>query len=84
LIYFCGPGGFSAGFEAADFEVVAALDYDKAAVSTFSANHGIQARQQDLTDFDYSTLPDAEVVIGGPPCTQFSSTKSNKTRVRIH
>lgn len=77
---FCGPGGFSAGFEAAGFEVVAALDYDKDAVTTYSANHKIAARQQDLTDFDYTDLPDADVVIGGPPCTQFSSAKSNKTR----
>lgn len=81
---FCGPGGFSAGFEAAGFEVVAALDYDKDAVSTYSANHRIEARLQDLTDFDYSELPDADVVIGGPPCTQFSLAKSNKTRNILH
>lgn len=77
---FCGPGGFSSGFEAAGFEVVAALDYDKDAVTTFSANHGCIAQRQDLRDFDYSALPEADIVIGGPPCTQFSSAKSNKTR----
>ena len=77
---FCGPGGFSAGFEAAGFEVVAALDYDKDAVTTYTANHDCVARQQDLRDFDYSSLPNADIVIGGPPCTQFSSAKSNKTR----
>lgn len=81
---FCGPGGFSAGFEAANFEVVAALDYDKAAVTTYSANHRLEAQRQDLTNFDYSTLPDADIVIGGPPCTQFSSAKSNKTRNVLH
>ncbi len=77
---FCGPGGFSAGFEAAGFKVVVAMDYDRDAVTTYSANHECVAQQQDLTDFDYSALPDAEIVIGGPPCTQFSSAKSNKTR----
>ncbi|WP_372573296.1 DNA cytosine methyltransferase [Ruegeria jejuensis] len=77
---FCGPGGFSAGFEAAGFEVVAALDYDKDAVTTYSANHKVTARQQDLKEFNYNTLPDADIVIGGPPCTQFSTAKSNKTR----
>lgn len=77
---FCGPGGFSAGFETAGFKVVAALDYDKDAVTTYTANHAVAARQQDLTDFDYSNLPEADIVIGGPPCTQFSSAKSNKTR----
>jgi len=77
---FCGPGGFSAGFEAAGFEIVAALDYDKDAVKTYSANHKIAAKLQDLTDFDYSGLPDADIVIGGPPCTQFSAAKSNRTR----
>lgn len=77
---FCGPGGFSSGFEAAGFEIVAALDYDTDAVTTFTANHGCAAKQQDLSDFDYSELPDADIVIGGPPCTQFSSAKSNRTR----
>jgi DNA (cytosine-5)-methyltransferase 1 len=33
---FCGLGGFSAGFEAAKFEIVAALDFDKDAVATYS------------------------------------------------
>lgn len=77
---FCGPGGFSSGFEAMGFEVVAALDYDKDAVATYTANHECNAIQQDLREFDYSQLPDADIVIGGPPCTQFSSAKSNKTR----
>jgi DNA (cytosine-5)-methyltransferase 1 len=77
---FCGPGGFSTGFELAGFDVVAALDYDRDAVKTFTANHRIAATLQDLKDFDYFQLPDADIIIGGPPCTQFSSAKSNKTR----
>ena len=62
---FCGPGGFSAGFEAAGFEVVAALDYDKDAVETYTANHATPARLQDLTEFDYGQLPDAVTSICG-------------------
>ena len=77
---FCGPGGFSTGFEMAGFETIAAFDYEKDAVETFSANHQCVASQQDLTDYDYSGLPSVDVLIGGPPCTQFSTAKNNKTR----
>lgn len=64
----------------AGFETVAAFDYEKDAVETFSANHQCVASQQDLTDYDYSGLPSVDVLIGGPPCTQFSTAKNNKTR----
>lgn len=80
LDLFCGPGGFSTGFEAAGFEVVAAFDKDKWAVKTFTANHSISAETADLASFDMAEMPAVDVIIGGPPCTQFSSAKSNKTR----
>ena len=80
LDLFCGPGGFSTGFEAAGFETVGAFDKDKWAVKTFSANHKVSAVSADLDNYDMSTMPDVDVIIGGPPCTQFSSAKSNRTR----
>jgi DNA (cytosine-5)-methyltransferase 1 len=80
LDLFCGPGGFSTGFEAAGFEVVGAYDKDKWAVTTYSANHNIAAQSIDLAKFDMADMPDVDLILGGPPCTQFSSAKSNKTR----
>lgn len=78
---FCGGGGLSAGFEQAGFEIILGLDHDKSSVETFLANHqNAKARKVDLRHFDVSELPQADVLIGGPPCTQFSTSKSNKTR----
>ena len=80
LDLFCGPGGFSTGFDMAGFDLVGAYDYDKWAVKTFSKNHKTDAVLADLSDYDMNDMPDADVIIGGPPCTQFSSAKSNRTR----
>jgi DNA (cytosine-5)-methyltransferase 1 len=77
---FCGPGGLSSGFEMAGFEVSAAFDYDSSAVATYSHNHKNAATLADLSEIDVGELPDADIILGGPPCTQFSSAKSNKTR----
>ncbi|WP_439636228.1 DNA cytosine methyltransferase [Oceanicaulis sp.] len=80
LDLFCGPGGLSTGFEMAGFEVIEAYDYERSAVETFSANHKANATLADLGQFDMSEMPTADIILGGPPCTQFSSAKSNKTR----
>lgn len=80
LDLFCGPGGMSTGFEMAGFEIKAAYDKDKWAVETFSNNHSANAEIADLGSVDMNTMPNTDVIIGGPPCTQFSSAKSNKTR----
>ena len=77
---FCGPGGFSTGFELAGFQVIAGYDFNKNAIATFSKNHSGEGHLVDLSNFDYSVLPEADIIIGGPPCTQFSTSKSNKTR----
>lgn len=80
LDLFCGPGGLSTGFEMAGMKIVAAYDYDKSAVETFSKNHDASAELVDLGSVDMREMPDADIIIGGPPCTQFSSAKSNRTR----
>lgn len=74
---FCGGGGLSEGFRQAGFDVVLGLDNNQAACDTFSRNHnGSQAIKTDLSNFDVSELPDCDVLIGGPPCVEFSA--SNK------
>jgi len=78
---FCGGGGLSEGFEQAGFDIIFGLDNDTSAVATFIANHAHAAAEKvDLRHYDVRNLPDTDVLIGGPPCTQFSSSKSNKTR----
>lgn len=68
---FCGAGGLSAGFVAAGFQLVAALDNNAAAVETYRRNLGPHAFPQTITED--LPLPSATVIAGGLPCQGFSS-----------
>ncbi|HZO98026.1 MAG TPA: DNA cytosine methyltransferase [Gaiellaceae bacterium] len=68
---FAGAGGLSLGFTAAGFEVLCAADNTPAAVETYNANLGPHATVLDLAG--EVTLPDCDVIAGGPPCQSFSS-----------
>lgn len=73
---FCGAGGMALGFLRAGFEVVAAFDNWDAAVKTYRRNFGDHIRQVSI-DEDLQ-LPDATVIVGGPPCQGFSSAGSRR------
>lgn len=84
---FCGAGGLSCGFmkgeNGAHFESVLALDNDNAAIRTYNANfgeHGIVANIEDW--IAENPIPEADIVIGGPPCQGFSLL--NKNRIGDH
>ena len=68
LDLFCGAGGLSLGFWACGFEVEG-IDHSSDAVSTYSINLG-KADCADLSDV--SGVPDADVIIAGPPCQPWS------------
>ena len=68
LDLFCGCGGLGLGFEAAGFETFG-FDYDEDSVRSYSKNVGIGKCERLTTE---TRLPDAHVVIGGPPCQPFS------------
>lgn len=75
---FAGAGGMTLGFVddrfGGGFESVWAMDLDRAAVRTFNANfgdHGVCADIEEWVDQD-KPVPQADVVIGGPPCQGFS------------
>jgi DNA (cytosine-5)-methyltransferase 1 len=69
LDLFAGCGGLSLGFEAAGYETIG-YEMDNAATNTYNKNLKGEcfAVKLDL-DFDY---PNAQIVIGGPPCQPFS------------
>jgi DNA (cytosine-5)-methyltransferase 1 len=75
---FCGAGGMTLGFTEASghqFKPTWANDFNKYCVETYSANFGNHCVSGDIVDFlrDPSTeIPQADVVIGGPPCQGFS------------
>lgn len=69
---FAGAGGLSLGFQMADrgFEPVVAVEIDPAAARTFKVNFGCDVVDAPIQTVDW--FPDAEVIIGGPPCQGFS------------
>jgi len=72
LDLFCGAGGLSLGFQHAGFKTVFAADHNRAAIQTYSKNFGHTAHDFDLSDAKVD-LPEADVIVGGPPCQGFSS-----------
>jgi DNA (cytosine-5)-methyltransferase 1 len=72
LDLFSGAGGLSLGFHLADlgFEPVMAVEIDHAAAMTFKANFGCDVVDAPIQTVD--RFPDADVIIGGPPCQGFS------------
>ena len=69
---FAGAGGMTAGFKQAGFEPVFAVELDHDAADTYRANFGDHVVPSPIEQVDADSFPDADVVIGGPPCQGFS------------
>ena len=93
---FSGAGGLSQGFVQAGFDVLAGIDFDDAALQTYSHNiKGAKALKEDLFD-EVKSIKDIEtnlmkkdidVIIAGPPCQGFSLTGArdiNDSRNRLY
>lgn len=66
---FAGCGGLSLGFEAAGYETIG-YEFEENAVNTYNKNLKGRCHLQKLeVGFEY---PEADIVIGGPPCQPFS------------
>lgn len=78
---FCGAGGFSTGVSQLGWEPVWGVDSNQQAVDTWTQNHSGRGLCGDVTDDEVRQMivnefPDVDVLIGGPPCKDFS--KSNR------
>lgn len=69
---FSGCGGMDLGFQKAEFDILWANDFDQKACETYARNIGEHIVHGDITQIDYSNIPDADIVIGGFPCQDFS------------
>lgn len=75
---FAGCGGLSCGFLRQGFDSVLAVESDVFAAASYGANFGIDHVFPGRIDqwIRTGSTPDAEVVIGGPPCQGFSQLGS--------
>ena len=79
---FCGGGGISEGLRLAGFEIVYGLDNSKAAVDTFQHNHPkATVVKSAIEDIDTDSIPEFEVLVGGPPCIEFSASKQGRGNI---
>ena len=85
---FSGCGGLSLGFERASFELVAGYEIWQPAVETYRKNFGHLVHDVDLSDADVSSKHiqqySPEVIIGGPPCQDFSIANNKKSTNRAN
>lgn len=74
---FCGCGGMSLGFELAGHEVLAGFDFWDKAIDVYRKNFIHPVEKADLKDVATATEKvksyAPEMIIGGPPCQDFSS-----------
>jgi DNA (cytosine-5)-methyltransferase 1 len=73
---FCGVGGLSLGFEQAGIPVLASFDNWDRALDIYNANFAHKAAKLDLSDVETAVAElqkyPANMIIGGPPCQDFS------------
>jgi DNA (cytosine-5)-methyltransferase 1 len=69
---FSGCGGLDLGFINAGFQVIFANDNDPVVWKTFEKNHNVSIDKRSLFDIKSDEVPEADGIIGGPPCQSWS------------
>lgn len=69
---FSGCGGMDLAFHQTGFNLKWANDIDKKACDTYARNIGNHIIHGDITQIDYSSIPNADLILGGFPCQDFS------------
>jgi DNA (cytosine-5)-methyltransferase 1 len=81
---FSGAGGMSLGFSGffgQPFKPVWANDFNQFCVNTYNKNFGSHSVVGDIVEIlenQHIQIPEADVVIGGPPCQGFSLLNKNR------
>ena len=75
---FCGCGGLSQGLMDAGYTIRMGIDYDEHILDTYRLNFDHLVVNHDLHDWKSAVdlirenVPDCNVIVGSPPCTEFS------------
>jgi DNA (cytosine-5)-methyltransferase 1 len=86
---FCGVGGLSLGFEQAGIPILASFDNWERALDIYNANFAHKASKLDLSDVPTAVVElkkyPANMIIGGPPCQDFSHAgkRTEKERAEL-
>lgn len=82
---FSGSGGLSLGFERLSglpFKSVWANDFNKFAAESYRRNFNCRCLEGDIVDYleaPNNYVPEADLVVGGPPCQGFSLLNKQRT-----
>ena len=76
---FTGAGGLDLGFEKAGFRTIWANEYDKTIWATFEHNFPkAKLDKRSVIDISPEEIPDADGIIGGPPCQSWSEAGAGR------
>ena len=71
---FAGCGGLSCGLEMIGKQILWANEYEKSYFQTYKVNHpNTECVLENIKVIDVKNIPDADIVVGGPPCQGFSN-----------
>ena len=74
---FSGCGGFSTGFKQSGHEIILAVDMWETALKSHELNHAeCEHWLEDVRNI--TELPKCDIIIGSPPCQNFSKLNKNK------
>ena len=79
LSLYCGAGGIDEGLRQAGLSTTLAIDQDWDCCDTMQANHPhVEVVRSTVADMEDS-LGHFDMVVGGPPCQDFSSANTQRT-----
>lgn len=69
---FSGCGGLDLPFHKSGYDLVWANDFDESSCRTFERNISKNIVHDSIENIDIDSIPDADIVVGGFPCQDFS------------